>query len=125
MYRVNPFTYVLEGFLGTSLANAPMSCEANEFISLEAPSGATCGEYMAEYVAQAGGFLQDPGSSDCRYCAMSDTNAFLATINVSFDNRWRDFGFMWAYCIFNITAAVGLYWLVRVPRKDKEEKTKK
>lgn len=31
-------------------------------------------------------------------------------------NRWRDFGLLWAYVVFNIIAAVGIYWLARVVR---------
>ena len=27
---------------------------------------------------------------------------------------WRNYGIMWAYVIFNIFAAFGLYWLARV-----------
>lgn len=119
MYRVNPFTYVVEGFLGTSLANAPVHCAANEFVTFSAPAGQTCGEYMAGYIAAAGGYLQDSGAgngTDCSYCAMADTNSFLKGINVDFDNRWRNFGLLWVYCIFNIAVAAGIYWLVRMPK---------
>ncbi|KAF4917720.1 ZEB2-regulated ABC transporter 1 [Colletotrichum viniferum] len=76
-YRVNPFTYVVEGFLGTSLANAPVHCAANEFVK---------------------------------------------GINVDFANRWRNFGLMWAYCIFNMAAAALLYWLLRMPKKSTKVK---
>lgn len=122
MLRVNPFTYVVESFMGTSLANAPMYCEANEFVSFSAPNGTSCGDYLSSYMAQAGGYLANSDSSDCQYCAMSETNTFLAGINVSFSHRWRDFGFMWAYCIFNVVAALLLYWLVRVPKNKKLKK---
>lgn len=119
MYRVNPFTYVVEGFLGTSLANAPVHCAANEFVTFSAPAGQTCGEYMSGYITAAGGYLQNPDAgngTDCSYCAMADTNSFLKGINVDFDNRWRNFGLLWVYCIFNIAVAAGIYWLVRMPK---------
>ena len=117
MYRVNPFTYVVEGFLGTSLANAPVQCSPDEFVTFSAPNSSTCRTYLSDYLNRAGGYLEDPDSTECRYCALSETNGFLSSINVSWDNRWRDFGFMWVYCIFNIVAAVFLYWLVRVPKR--------
>lgn len=123
MYRVNPFTYVIEGFLGTSLANAPMTCDPTEYIEFKAPQGSTCGTYLEQYIATTGGFLDDSDSPDCRYCPVSSTNDFLSSINVSFSNRWRDFGIMWAYCIFNIAAALLLYWLSRVPKTPKKVKT--
>jgi ABC-type multidrug transport system permease subunit len=122
MYRVNPFTYVIEGILGTTLANAPMHCGPSEFVPFEAPNGTTCGAYMSGYMSKAGGYLADSSGSDCRYCAMNETNTFLDGIHVKFRNRWRDFGFMWTYCIFNIAMALAIYWLVRVPKKKKTKK---
>ncbi|KAG3192953.1 hypothetical protein PC129_g25023 [Phytophthora cactorum] len=116
MYRLNPFTYVVEGFLGTSLANAPVAYAAEEFVEFSAPTGSNCGEYMAPFLETVGGYVKNNSSIVCEYCAMADTNAFLSGIHISFDNRWRDFGIMWAYCIFNVAVAVGLYWLVRVPK---------
>ncbi|KAG9723024.1 hypothetical protein KCU73_g13820, partial [Aureobasidium melanogenum] len=35
---------------------------------------------------------------------------------------WRNFGILWVYIIFNAVAAVGIYWLVRVPKKAKKSK---
>ncbi|RKK74598.1 ABC transporter CDR4 [Fusarium oxysporum] len=122
MYRINPFTYIIESFLGTSLGNAPMYCASNELVRFSAPNGSTCAEYAADFIAQAGGYLVDPESSDCGYCAMSETNTFLASVSVSFNNRWRDFGFMWAFCIFNVGMAFVFYWLARVPKNKKIKK---
>lgn len=122
MYRVNPFTYVVEGFLGSALANAPVHCAANEFLRFEKPVNATCEEYMQPYIDAAGGYLGSSSAGDeCSFCPMDETNVFLRGINVDFANRWRNFGFMWAYCVFNIAVAVGLYWLVRVPKSNKRQ----
>ncbi|MBE3048013.1 hypothetical protein IMZ48_36990 [Candidatus Bathyarchaeota archaeon] len=122
MYRINPFTYILEAFLGTSLANASVHCASNEYLYFSAPGGSTCDEYMDPYMKSAGGFLIDGSGSDCKFCAMDKTNDFLDTLHISFANRWRDFGLVWAYSIFNIAAAVTLYWLVRVPKGKKSRK---
>lgn len=122
MYHVNPFTYVVGGFLGTSLANAPVHCASNELVQFSAPGGSTCDEYMSQYIANNGGYLLNPyagNGTECQYCPMSNTNTFLKSVNISFDNRWRDFGFMWVYCIFNLAATVGLYWLARMPKNKK------
>ncbi|KAK7414105.1 Multidrug resistance protein [Neonectria punicea] len=122
MYRINPFTYIIESFLGTSLGNAPMYCESNEFIRFIAPNGTTCGEYISDYLSQVGGYLADSDASDCQYCAMSETNEFLASVNVSFDHRWRNFGFMFVYCTFNVVMAFVFYWLARVPKNKKAKR---
>ncbi|KZL63583.1 abc-2 type transporter [Colletotrichum incanum] len=118
MYRVNPFTYIVEGFLSIGLANAPVTCSTTELLTFDAPSGSTCGEYMAEYIQNNGGYLVDNNASECHFCGMADTNAFLLDMNMSFDNRWRDFGLVWAFCVFNIAAAAVLYWVARVPKND-------
>ena len=122
MYRVNPFTYILEAFLGTSLANAAVHCAPNEYLYFSAPGGSTCAEYMGPYMRSAGGFLIGGAGPDCQFCAMDKTNDFLDTLHISFANRWRDFGLVWAYSVFNIAAAVALYWLVRVPKGKKLKK---
>ncbi|KAF6821985.1 ABC multidrug transporter [Colletotrichum musicola] len=123
MYRVNPFTYIVEGFLGASLANAPVRCAANEFVMFDPANGQTCAQYLANYISAVGGYLQNPdANAGCSYCAMADTNSFLRSVNVNFGNRWRNFGIMWVYCIFNLAAAAGLYWLVRMPKKSKVKK---
>jgi len=120
MYRVNPITYVIDGFLGTSLANAAVHCANNEFLYFKSPEGMTCAEYMEPYVSAVGGYLVNPeagNGTECQYCQMDNTNTFLSSINVSFDHRWRNFGFMWAFALFNVAAAVMRCWLVRVPKK--------
>ncbi|KAK1990581.1 ABC-2 type transporter [Colletotrichum falcatum] len=125
MYRVNPFTYVVEGFLGTSLANAAVRCAANEYVTFNAPANQTCGQYLAAYISVAGGYLSDPNAGNggaCQYCALATTNAFLSGVSVRYGNRWRDFGFLWVYAVFNIAMAVLIYWLVRVPKKSRVSK---
>ncbi|RKK91202.1 hypothetical protein BFJ71_g11086 [Fusarium oxysporum] len=125
MYRINPFTYIIESFMGTSLGNAPMYCADNEFIPFTAPNGSTCGEYASDFLSRARGYLADPDATDCQYCAMSDTNQFLSSISVSYGNRWRDFGFMWVFCMFNLSLAMLFYWLARVPKtQTRVEKSK-
>lgn len=38
-------------------------------------------------------------------------------------SRWRDFGIIWAYVVVNIVGAIGLYWIFRVPKKPRKDKT--
>ncbi|KAL1877939.1 Multidrug resistance protein [Diaporthe australafricana] len=124
MYRINPFTYIIEGFLGTTIANAPITCAENEILHFTAPQGSSCSEYMANYIDMAGGRLVNSIGNDsaCSFCPMADTNAFLSSINVSWDNRWRDFGILWAYIVFNVSAATFIFWLARVPKRKGDKK---
>jgi len=115
MYRLSPFTYIVGGMIPTGISMAPIVCSVQELIKFEPPTSQTCGEYMAPYIGMAGGYLTDPNSTfDCNFCSASTTDDLLRQFGLHYGTRWRDFGLLWAYVIFNIVVAVGLYWLVRV-----------
>jgi ATP-binding cassette, subfamily G (WHITE), member 2, PDR len=126
MYRVSPFTYLVDGMLSTGLANTNVQCSDIEFLSFNPPPGMNCSAYLEPYISTFGGYLTDAtkgATSNCQFCTVSDTNLFLASLNSSYSNRWRNFGLMWAYIVFNVAGAVLLYWLARVPKKAKKEKS--
>ncbi|KAH8695317.1 ABC-2 type transporter-domain-containing protein [Talaromyces proteolyticus] len=118
MYRVSPFTYLISGLLSTSLANADVQCASFEIRTiLQPPSGETCGQYLAEYMSFAGGAVYNPDATEnCQFCSLANTDEFLASVDVFFSDAWRNYGLMWVYIIFNVIAAVGLYWVLRVPK---------
>lgn len=125
MYYVSPFTYLVDGMLSTGLANTNVECSDIEFRKLE-PIGGTCREYMERYIygnsttKGNGGYLRYPNATDiCEFCPVSDTNVFLKSLNSEYSHRWRNFGIMWGFIGFNICAALFLYWLARVPKKQK------
>ncbi|KAF2995891.1 hypothetical protein E8E13_004640 [Curvularia kusanoi] len=119
MYRVNPFTYLVSSFMATTLGQAPAYCAESEF-QVFAPANGTCVEYMQQYISMAGGYLRDEQATDqCHFCQISSTDQFLSRINANWDTRWRDFGLLWVYIVFNVAAAMALYWLCRVPKGKK------
>ncbi|KAK0365333.1 Multidrug resistance protein [Friedmanniomyces endolithicus] len=123
MYRVSPFTYLVEGMLSVGVANTQVACAANEFVTFRPPAGQTCSAYMQQYISAAGGYLQDPGAtSECNYCTYSDTNVFLRAVSANYAHAWRDYGILWVYIIANVCGAVFFYWLARVPKKSKAKK---
>lgn len=122
MYRLSPFTYLVEGMLTTAVANTDVVCAANEYLNFNAPPGQTCIEYMRPWINAYGGYLENETSSQCQFCQIDKTNTFLAGVSLSYSNRWRDFGILWAFIIFNVFAAIGIYYLARVPKKVKKEK---
>ncbi|KAL3421854.1 ABC transporter cdr4 [Phlyctema vagabunda] len=125
MYRVSPFTYLVSGVLSTGLANAKVVCSEIEWLHFDPPSGETCGAYMANYIAEAGGYVSSDtinATSDCKFCTVEDTNVFLASVSSKYSERWRNFGLMWVFIIFNVFAAIFLYWLARVPKTPKKAK---
>uniref|UniRef100_A0A0W0FAX3 Putative multidrug resistance protein cdr1 n=1 Tax=Moniliophthora roreri TaxID=221103 RepID=A0A0W0FAX3_MONRR len=120
MYRVSPFTYLIDAMMSTGLANADAYCSDIEVSKFSPPNGTTCGEYLSEFLSKAGGTLSDPNStSQCEFCSIDNTNQFLSRVNSSYNLAWRNFGIMWAYICFNLFAALFLYWLARVPKRSR------
>ncbi|RFU28656.1 hypothetical protein B7463_g7693, partial [Scytalidium lignicola] len=118
MYRVSPFTYLVSALLSVGVANNDVKCATLELLTLNPPSGQTCGQYLGPFAQLAGGVVYNPSATEkCQYCSMSSTNTFLASVFSFYDQRWRNFGLMWVYILFNVFAAVMIYWLARVPRK--------
>ena len=77
---------------------------------------------MSDYISRVGGYLMDPGAmTECNFCKMKDTNVFLASIQSEYSTRWRNFGILWAYIVFNVLAALALYYLVRMPKGRKQK----
>ncbi|KAJ5974472.1 hypothetical protein N7481_011682 [Penicillium waksmanii] len=121
MYRISPFNYLVSGLLATSVSDTKVTCSNVEFLNFEPAAKMTCGEYMADFIQNAGGYVEIPSAtSACSFCPMSNTNAFLQAVSVEPHQVWRDFGILFAYIVFNICAAILLYWLFRVRSKVKK-----
>ncbi|KAL1410781.1 Multidrug resistance protein [Vanrija albida] len=121
MWRVSPFTYFVEGMLGTAVARTNVVCADIEYVHFQPQGGASCEAYMAPYIGVAGGYLQNPSaSSDCAFCPLNETDTFLSAFEIKYAHRWRDFGLVWVYIIVNIVGAIFFYWLARVPKKSKQ-----
>ncbi|KGO61449.1 CDR ABC transporter [Penicillium expansum] len=117
MYRVSPFTYWIGGMAGTQLHNRQVVCSTSELAIFDPPSGQTCGQYLMKYVTAAGGQLLNPeATSDCSYCSLKVADQYLSTAGISYSDRWRNFGIMWAFIAFNIFIATLMYYLIRVKR---------
>lgn len=115
MYRVSPFTYWIGGLAAVQLHSRPVVCSSQEVAVFNPPSGQTCGEYLADYLATSGAQLQNPtATASCQVCSLSISDQFLAGVGVSWDQRWRNWGIVWAYIVFNIFACIVLYYVFRV-----------
>lgn len=118
MYYVSPMTYFVGGMLSTAVANTDVVCASNEYVNFAPTGNQTCGEFMEAYISQMSGYLADKSATDeCSFCPIAYTNTFLSGVNISYSDRWRNFGILWLYVAFNMAAALFLYWLVRMPKK--------
>ncbi|EIN06105.1 pleiotropic drug resistance protein PDR [Punctularia strigosozonata HHB-11173 SS5] len=124
MYDVSPFRYMLQAMLSVGLAHAPVKCSSIEVKTLDPVPGQTCGQYLQSYISSFGGSVSNPeATSGCEYCSITSTDQFLAQINANYSERWRDWGLLLVYITFNIVGALFLYWLIRVPKGNRVEKS--
>ncbi|KAK2043610.1 ABC-2 type transporter [Colletotrichum somersetense] len=117
MYRVSPFTYWIAGIVSTQLHGRPITCSTAETSTFNPPLNQTCGEYLSAYLQTAPGQLQNPDATEqCRYCSLSNADQYMAGSDIFYDERWRNYGIVWAFIFFNIFIAVISYYLFRVKR---------
>jgi ATP-binding cassette subfamily G (WHITE) protein 2 (PDR) len=122
MYRLSPYTYLVSAILSIGIANTAVKCSPLEILHFETLPNITCGAYMASYIEQLGGYLNNPNATtECEFCVIADTNTFLSSVGVDYGDRWRNFGILWGYVVFNVLMAVLLYWGFRVPKKKRQQ----
>jgi ATP-binding cassette subfamily G (WHITE) protein 2 (PDR) len=122
MYRLSPYTYLVSAILSIGIANTAVKCSPLELLHFEPLPNTTCDVYLAPYIEQLGGYLNNPNAaSECEFCVIADTNTFLSSVGVDYGDRWRNFGILWAFVVFNMLMAVLLYWGFRVPKKRRQQ----
>lgn len=115
MYRVSPFTYLIEGLLGQAIGKQLVYCSSIEFVTLNPPSG-TCGDYLAGFIADSGGYLTNPdATSACQFCPVRTTDKFLEdNFNIFHSHRWRNAGLLLVYVMFNTAATYFFTYMFRI-----------
>jgi ATP-binding cassette, subfamily G (WHITE), member 2, SNQ2 len=98
------------------LGKQTVQCAEGETTIFNAPDGQTCAQYAADWVRSAGpGYLTNPeATSDCGYCQYANGEEYLATINVSPDDKWRDFGIFLVFCFSNWALVYFFIYTTRV-----------
>lgn len=115
MYYVSPFTYWISGIVSTMLHGRVVQCAPDENLVFNPPPNLTCGQYLAPLAGQLPGTLQNPSATEsCQYCSLTIADQFLGSVDIFWSERWRNFGIMWAYIVFDIAAAIAVYYLFRV-----------
>ena len=79
-FKVSPLYYLAEGVTANALYDLPIRCSASEVSVFQPRSGMTCGEYAADFLREATGYLVNPESvSDCEYCRYRDGQSYVRT----------------------------------------------
>ncbi|POS78197.1 hypothetical protein DHEL01_v203413 [Diaporthe helianthi] len=115
MYRVSPITYIVSAMLSAGVARNTVTCSDLELLVFQPRANQTCAQYLESF--PVGAVYNPSATENCQYCPMASTDQFLASIDTFYDNRYRDYGLIWAYIVFNVFAAFFVYWLLRVPKK--------
>jgi len=122
MFRLSPFTWIVEGMMGNFIHDQPVQCEPDEFNVLYPPSGMSCDDYLGDFSwtfdkappeSRTGYYEQGPNGT-CRYCVMRHGEDYLQSILLDSSHRYRDIGFIIAYIAFNYGLYIFLYYIFRV-----------
>ena len=122
MFRLSPFTWIVEGMMGNVIHDQPVQCEPKEFNVLYPPSGMSCDDYLGDFSwtfdkappeSRTGYYEQGPNGT-CRYCVMRHGEDYLQSILLDSSHRYRDIGFIIAYIAFNYGLYIFLYYIFRV-----------
>ncbi|ODA80911.1 hypothetical protein RJ55_03871 [Drechmeria coniospora] len=122
MYRVSPFTYWIGGIVATELHGRPITCSSAETSVFNPPPGMSCAEYLAPLAGTGPGVLQNPNATEaCAFCPVTTADELLAPSGIYWSERFRNFGIFWVYIVFDVCAAVFLYYFFRVrqPKKSR------
>jgi ABC-type multidrug transport system permease subunit len=120
LYWLDPYHYLIEGLVVNVMDGVEVICGESDFIKVNAPSGQTCGEYMADFFNSGGlGYLGNPNATgSCDYCQYkTGADFYEQKIGWKFENRWRDFGILCAYTIFNVIAFTFFVFLFRKAKR--------
>lgn len=108
MYRVSPFTYLIEGVLGQAIGKREINCSTVEFVTVQPPSGLSCSQYLDTFINSMGGYVQNPNAtSNCEYCAYRTTDQFLlASFNIKYSHHWRNLGIFMVFIVVNVSLLI-------------------
>ncbi|OBT40726.1 hypothetical protein VE00_09781 [Pseudogymnoascus sp. WSF 3629] len=117
MYYLSPFTWLISGMVTNVVSGTVVACSSAELSVFTPPSGQTCQEFAGSFVSLATGRLLNPeATTACQYCRFATGDEYLTTLNMSFDDRWRNLGYLCAYVIFNASAAFFFFYLTKVAK---------
>ncbi|KAL7904164.1 Brefeldin A resistance protein [Trichoderma velutinum] len=115
MYHLSPYTYIIGGLLSNAVHGIATVCKPSEVNIFQPPQEMSCEAYAGEFVATAAGKLLNPNAtSECQYCRYAVADQWLASLDLSWDQRWRNLGFTCAYVLFNVVILFVLFFVLRV-----------
>jgi len=97
-----------------------ITCSESEINIFQPPANTTCGAFIAPFLAHGPGTIYNPSATEnCEYCRYDQGDEYLGTLNVGWHGRWRDYGVMWVYVMFNIGVLLVVTGLPRLIKAKK------
>ncbi|CAO3636970.1 unnamed protein product [Cunninghamella blakesleeana] len=123
MYWIDPFHYFIEGLTVNEMENVAIRCTDEDLIRFSPPPGQTCFDYTKTFFEKynATGYISNPDATQpeqCGYCLYATGEEFFETnYQWTRDAKWRNFGILIAFLLFNIFLTIFLVYLRRKPRR--------
>ena len=114
MYYLSPYTWLISGLMSNATSGTKITCTAAEINVFRPPDGQTCMQYAGEFIKMAGEIYNPDSTTHCEYCRYSVADQYLASVNMGYADRWRNFGFLCVYIIFNATMVFLAFWITKV-----------
>lgn len=115
-YYVSPFTWLVSAMMSLGVHDVPVQCTVTEVNIFQPPKDQTCGDYAGAFANASMATLRNPvATKDCQFCQASVGDVYLASLNMSYDHRWRNFGFLVVYTVFNIAVLTCGFYLYSGP----------
>ncbi|KAI9834089.1 MAG: hypothetical protein M1819_003374 [Sarea resinae] len=111
-YYVSPFTWLVSAIMADGVHDVPVKCAAAEVNIFQPPQGQTCGSFAGAFAEASMAAIYNPdATADCEFCRYKVADVYLAGVNMSWDDRWRNVGFLCAYIVFNTVLFFLCYYL--------------
>lgn len=91
-----------------AVGHTEINCSSTELVTVDPPSGSSCGTFLQEYISHVGGYVTNPGATGgCQFCSARTTDQWMGpNFNIYYEHHWRDFGIFWGYIFFNVSCFI-------------------
>ncbi|EGC34351.1 hypothetical protein DICPUDRAFT_153464 [Dictyostelium purpureum] len=119
MVYLNPCNYLLEGFVTNALNHIDIRCSLDDIVKFIKPSNFnTCEEYAYDFInstiTAAPGYVKTLESGECGYCSYKSGKEYVeGYLGWSNDNKWRNFGIVTSFFIFNTLLVIIFVYIAR------------
>ncbi|TDZ72098.1 Brefeldin A resistance protein [Colletotrichum trifolii] len=115
LFWADPMRYFLGAVVSTAMDGVEVDCAPRDLAHFVPPSGRTCYQYAADFLATSPGYLVNPnGTETCDFCKYSTRSDYLDTLDYSYSDRWRNWAVLVGWCLANFLLIWFVTWLTLI-----------